>query len=159
MRARKEENTKYNMFMNFLQVFIKRLCFILIVVLIISQILFTVEPFNYLLNKSYKLEGKSVSYMNPAIKTGDMELTIQDDLEYTSEIQVLINGEVNSKFHKNSMVLSVKEGDIIEVQGKNIQNFATLKITRLSDSIILPKVNKTFIISNSIEFISKIKFK
>jgi len=159
VRAKKEKNTDYNTIVDFFQTFIKKLCFILIIILIISQVLFTIEPFNYLLNKSYKLEGKSVSYINPVAQNGDIELTIQNDLEYTSEILVLINGEVNSKFHKNSVALSVKEGDIIEVQGKNIQNLVSIKITHISDDIILPKVNKTFIISNSIEFISKIKFK
>ena len=115
MRARKEEDTKYNTLMNILQSFIKKLCFILILILILAQALFTVEPFNYLLNKSYRLEGKSVSYINPATENGNLELTIQGNLEYTYEIDVLINGEVNSKFIKNTIVIAVKEGDIIVV--------------------------------------------
>lgn len=159
MRTRKEINAGYNISINFLQMIIKKLCFIFILILVLSQVLFTVEPFNYFLNKTYKLEGKSVNYIYPAIKNGTIELTLENDLKYGSEILVFLNGEVYSKFHKNSIVLSIKEGDIIEVQGKNIENLVRIKIAYVSDNIISPRTNKTFFVSNSIEFISKIKFK
>lgn len=159
MRARKETNTECSITVNLLYMVIKKLCSIFIIILVISQILFTVEPFNYLLNKTYKLEGKSVNYIYPVIKNGTIELTLQNKLEYDSEIQVLINGEIYSKFQENSIVLSVKESDIIELQGRNIKNLVRIKITHISDNIILPRVNKTFLVGNSIEFISKIKIK
>ena len=84
MRARKETNTEHSITMNLMYMIIKKLCSLFILILVISQILFTVEPFNYLLNKAYKLEGKSVNYIYPVIKNGTIELTLQNKLEYDS---------------------------------------------------------------------------
>lgn len=122
-------------------------------------LLFTVHLINFILIQQNikfldstvsRLEGVAVAESQTQINTGTVELTVISNSDY-SKLQIYINGEFYKSFNRKSISLSVKNNDIIEINGIKNEYPAIIKITSVSDNIIslkpnsIIRVNKNFV--------------
>ncbi|MGB7604402.1 MAG: hypothetical protein WBL93_02885 [Lutisporaceae bacterium] len=106
-------------------------------------------------SKVESLEGKAISDSQTNINTGTIEFTLISNSE-ASNIHIYLNGEYYTSFNKKSVILNVKNNDIIEFSGIKSEYPAKIKISSISNNILgmklndIVKVNKSFVTAGRI---------
>lgn len=137
---------------------------ILILTVILFLMLYTSQLLNFvtterggsmLTSKIESLEGKAISDSQTNINVGTIELTIVSNSDF-SNMHIYLNGEYYTSFYKKSIILNVKNNDIIEISGINSEYPAKIKISSISDNILglklndIVNVNKNFVTAGRI---------
>ncbi len=149
---------RYNQWWDKIEKKILILTVILFLVLYVSQLLnfvITERGGSLLSSKVESLEGKSISDNQTNINTGTIEFTVISNSEF-SDIHIYLNGEYYTSFNKKSVILNVKNDDIIEISGIKSKYPAKIKISSISNNILglklndIVKVNKNFVVAGRI---------
>lgn len=109
-------------------------------------------------SKVESLEGKAISDSQTKINTGTVEFTVISNSEY-SNIHIYLNGEYYMNFNKKSVILNVKNNDIIEFSGIKSDYPAKIKISSISDNILGMKLNEIISVNKSFVTAGRIRLK
>jgi hypothetical protein len=119
----------------------------LLVILFLSQALLTVPGIRRTLNMVDRLEGEPYTPADtgaPAISrsAGDvkhyLELTLLGEAK--GIVEVFVNGTAVKSFSENaSVVITVREGDLVEIDGDIPDEDLGIVVSAVSESILLPQ--------------------
>lgn len=109
-------------------------------------------------SKVESLEGKDISDSQTKINTGTVEFTVISNSEY-SNIHIYLNGEYYMNFNKKSVILNIKNNDIIEFSGIKSDYPAKIKISSISDNILGMKLNDIISVNKSFVTAGRIRLK
>lgn len=158
-RRAAQKYSRYHRWWNIVEKNLIKIAVLLFLVLYVSQMLnfiITQRGGSLLTLQIEKLEGKAISNSQTKINTGTVELTVISNSDYQN-IQVYLNGDYFTSFSKKSISLTVKNNDIIEINGINNAFPAQIKVSKLTDNILginadeIIKVNKNFVIAGRIK--------
>ena len=109
-------------------------------------------------SKVESLEGKAISDSQTNINTGTIEFTVISNSE-ASNIHIYLNGEYYMSFNKKSVILNVKNNDIIEFSGIKSEYPAKIKISSISNNILGLKLNDIVKVNNNFVTAGRIRLK
>ncbi len=131
---------------------------LLFAALIISQLLLMNPTVKTFMSRTDKLEGKSIAESQLFIKKGEIEISTEND----SSLRFLvfyINGDKAAATASKSIRLQVKDGDVIEVSGSEYSDTVILKVTSVSEDIIVPELGKFIYVNNNLVMIDRVRLK
>jgi hypothetical protein len=135
---------------------ISKVLVLLFSALLVSQFLLMNNNIKTIMSRTDKLEGISIEDSQLFIKKGELEITIEND-SYITPLVFYINGERAASASGRSVRLTVKDNDIIEVSGADSSDVAVLKITAISDNVIVPELGKLVYVNNNLVMIDRVK--
>jgi hypothetical protein len=106
------------------------------------------------LNSGY--EGTQLGVEEFLYKRGEISLELQN-VDSDDKLKVLINGEVIGAFFNKTLELNVKEGDVIELDGSEVNTIDEVKIISISANINPYILNKKLRISSGVERLTDIQ--
>ncbi len=130
--------------------------FILFASLVITQILLASPGTRRFLVKDVEFEGSPLGVVENLYSEGELELELQN-IQKDENINVLINGDEVAAFSDKSMVLKVKDGDVLEIDGTGTNNSAVIKVIRSSSNIENDCVGKEFTVDSEIKNLFRVK--
>lgn len=125
-------------------------------ILLISQFLLMNNDIKTIMSRTDKLEGISIEESQLFIKKGEIEISIEND-SYFKPLVFYINGEKAAVASGSSVRLPVKDNDIIEVSGAGSGDMSVLKITSISDNVIVPELGKLIYVRDNLVMIGRVK--
>lgn len=131
---------------------------LLFTALIISQFLLMNQTVKTFISRTDKLEGISVADSQLFIKKGEVELSIENDSSLKKLI-FYINGEKIPAAKGKAVKLQVKDSDIIEVSGAEYEDIAILRVTTVSENVMVPELGKLIYVNNNLVMIDRIRLK
>lgn len=137
---------------------IGKVLMILFAVLIITQALLTNQTLKTFISRTDKLEGKSLAESQLFIKKGEIEISIESHTSLR-QLAFYVNGEKVDSSGSKSIRLQVKDNDVIEVSGAEYFDTAILKVTDVSDDIVVPELGKLIYVNNNLVMIDRIRLK
>lgn len=137
---------------------ITRLLILLFILLIVIQGLLVNQDIKTFLCPTEKLEGKSVEDVRPAVKSGDVQLSIQGS-GYIGNVDILVNGERVTSFYRSTAQITVRNDDIIEISGVKIKNMSMVQVTSVSGNVISPEPGRTLTINNNLVYLCRVKLR
>jgi hypothetical protein len=155
---------KYNRYNNWwltIEKLLVRIAILLFIALYASQFanFIIVQKGGSLLTKQIeKYEGKPISDSQTKINTGTVELAVTSNSDYRN-MQIFVNGEYYTGFDKKSVTLTVKNNDIIEVNGINNEYPAKIRITSVSDNISGIRQDDTILVNKNLVNAGRIRLK
>jgi len=131
-------------------------CILLIVLLVGAQIL---NPFlDKFSNNGYDFRGRELSEQEFLYNTGTISLKLIDK-EYDVDAKILVNGDEVANFDTNPVNITVKESDVIQIDGSSCKNALTVAILDTSSKIKDKDVLKTVEVENGIKTIGQIRMR
>ncbi|MDD4503458.1 MAG: hypothetical protein PHS15_01360 [Clostridiaceae bacterium] len=137
---------------------IKKMLVLLFALLIVSQALLMNQAAKTFISRTDKLEGKSISDTNLFIKKGEIEISIENYSTLTPLVFYVNGDSVNTPAGK-SIKLQVKNNDVVEVSGVEFNDTAILKVTAVSDNIIVPELGKLIYVNKNLEMVDRVRIK
>lgn len=131
---------------------------LLFAVLIISQFLLMNQTLKTFMSRTDKLEGKSIADSQLFIKKGEIEISIEN-VSSLNQLVFYINGEKVPAASGKSVRLQVKDSDIIEVSGADYNDIAMLRVTTVSENVIVPELGKLVYVNNNLVMIDRVRLK
>ena len=131
---RKPLNMERLLFNAFLAVFI---------ILLGVQAVLLNPTFRSVLTVDEGLEGSPLGPEEYLYNTGSMELRL-DKAEGNGPVKVLVNGEERAVFESSSVIISVNEGDVVELDTTEAEGSVKVTISAVSDNISKECLGKTF---------------
>lgn len=131
---------------------------LLFTALIIAQLLLLNQTVKTFISRTDKLEGISIADSQLFIKKGEMELSLENGSSL-STLAFYINGDKTAAASGKSVKLQVKDSDIIEVSGAGYDDLAILKVTSVSDNVIVPELGKLIYVNNNLVMIDRVRLK
>ncbi|MDP4180253.1 MAG: hypothetical protein Q8942_04075 [Bacillota bacterium] len=101
--------------------------FFIFAALILSQVILAMPSTRNLLVSDAEYEGSPIGAEESLYSEGELKLELQN-MENDNNLNVLVNGDEVAAFSNKSMVLKVKDGDVVEIDGTNSTNSAVVKI-------------------------------
>lgn len=130
--------------------------FVLFASLILTQILLAAPTTRKLLVKDAEFEGSPIRMEENLFTEGELELELQN-IQRDENLNILINGDEVAAFSNKSMVLKVRDGDVIEIDGTRTNNPAVVKITKSSSNIENSCVGKEFRVGTELKNLIMVK--
>jgi len=110
------------------------------------------------LSMNDELEGKPLGIEEVLYNEGTIRLCLLNN-ESNSGVKVLINGEEAGRFSENTLDITVKDGDVVEIDGSNSLEEFEVAVLPVSDNISAECVNlKTTVRSNVVK-VTRIRIK
>lgn len=135
---------------------IKKTLFVLLGMLIIVQILNGNFAISFFPNTIKQLEGESIIETQPLFDKANIEFTVKNNYDNLSSVYILVNGEKRCSFTKNTIQISARNNDIIEVSGTSYLKKLVVIVSHVDDNVLSPSTGKEFIINNNIVNIGKV---
>jgi len=135
-----------------------KLLMLMLSLLLITQVVFLNQNTRTILSRIDRLEGSSVADSQLFIKRGEVELTIESH-ENTSGLVFYINGEEVPVRAGKSIKLTVKDNDVLEVSGADFSDIAVLRLSSVSDNVIVPEPGKIVYINGNLVLIDRVRLK
>jgi hypothetical protein len=130
--------------------------FALFASLVLTQLLLAAPSTRKLLVKDAEFEGSLIGIEENLFSEGELELELQN-IQKDENLNILINGDEVAAFSDKSMVLKVRDGDVIEIDGTNTDSPAVVKITKSSRNIENSCVGKEFRIESELKNLINVK--
>lgn len=151
-------NNSFNGWWDRINVFIHKGLLFIISAMIISQFLLLNQNVKTFISRTDKLEGKSIAESQLFITKGEVEISIENG-STLSQLVFYINGDKAPKATGKSVLLQVKDGDIIEVSGANYHDIAALRVTSLSENVMVPELGKLIYVNGNLVMVDRIRLK
>jgi len=74
-------------------------------------------------------------------------------------LKVLVNGDEAARFSDKNVEITVRDGDVIEIDGSDVENHARVAIVYKSDNILSDCVNKAVSVNSNIRRLVKVRIK
>jgi hypothetical protein len=74
-------------------------------------------------------------------------------------LKVLVNGDEVDRFFENESVITVKDGDVIEVDGSQVSDSLEVGIKSTSSNISLDSIYREFKVDSSIQKLTRVRIK
>lgn len=133
--------------------FLVRACLAFFIILVFAQAALTNPVVRLYLFHDY-LEGEPLGSEKTLYTACKMELSLIDR-NYCSDLKILVNGDERDSFKERSVMLNVKEGDIVELYGSNLSGTARVGVTAASEKIA-GMLGKTVIVTDGITHVARI---
>lgn len=138
--------------------FIRRYLIFLLTALIVTQALLMNSTIKTVISRVDKLEGRSIADSQLFINRGEIQISIENYSTLRSLVFYL-NGERVSSPTGKIIVLQVKDGDIIEARGNSVNDTAILKVTAVTNNIMVPQPGKLIYVNDNLAMIDRVKIK
>lgn len=131
--------------------------------LLILQVISTVEPFRFYLNSTERFEGVAWPPGNHSRASGSSRHSkIEVELlEHAASprVFVLINGRPAAIFNKQRVLIGVQEGDEILIDGSKLGGPLTFRVKGLSSQVLWPPSDYLITTNSSRVSLGKVKMK
>lgn len=123
-----------------------KLAVFMILLVIFSQYLMTFDTIRRIINPVDRLEGERIEQVfQPEYTHAQADLYIELVLEAEGEVEpglvkVLVNQVEKAVFRDRRVLLQVKEGDMIEIDGQELGEPVTIRIIEVHGSVKTPLV-------------------
>jgi hypothetical protein len=126
--------------------------------LIIVQAALTNPSVRTSLSMVDELEGRPLGAEEYLYKEGAIMLQLLST-ENNPKIKVLINGEETGAFVSSILEVTVKEGDVVEIDGSRVQEEAEVAIVSANDNVNPQCINKRVAVNSNIKRLAIITMK
>ena len=113
---------------------------VLLLLLFISQFLLTDPTVRNLMSYMVRLEGQEVEEVFSPESPRDLYMELAVDEGGEGSVKVLVNQGEEVSFEGGRVRLNVKEGDLIEIDGRRMQDPVTVRVVAVHDGIRAPLV-------------------
>ena len=128
---------------------------VIFVLLIAAQTALTSPSVASLLNINTEYEGEPLGKEVYLYKQGEIELGLAGGRTNGSLI-LMLNGENVATFDKGSVRIEVKNGDVIEIDGSNVEREETVKVLSCSSNLDKKLIVKSIKVKSEIKYFLKI---
>jgi hypothetical protein len=151
-------NNSYYGWWNRINALIYKGIVLLLAALILTQVFLMNQTVKTVISRTDRLEGKSIADSQLFIKKGEIEITIED---YTAlkALDFYVNGVSVPVHSGKSVILQVKDGDVIEVSGAEFNDMAILKVTSVSENVTVPELGKLIYVNNNLVLVDRVRLK
>lgn len=104
------------------------------------------------------INGRPLAQEEYMYKEGEISIALLES-ETNENIKLLVNGDEIAAFSENLVTLTVKDGDVIEVDGTLLDGETEVEIISATDNISGIEVGKKVKVNSNIEEISRISIK
>jgi|GEM_PF-1600899 len=123
---------------------------------IITQVLMLNDNIRVFLNSTEKIEGININtYLS---KDGTLKLELVN-MEKAPNAYVLINGDPKYSFKNKSVDISIKQGELIEIDGTKYKQTLYIKVADSSDNVIEPQRTAVVKVNGDIEVVGRVRLK
>jgi hypothetical protein len=123
---------------------------------IITQVLMLNDNIRVFLNSTEKIEGININtYLS---KDGTLKLELVN-MEKAPSAYVLINGDPKYSFKNKSVDISIKHGELIEIDGTKYKQTLYIKVADSSDNVIEPQRTAVVKVNGDIEVVGRVRLK
>ncbi|KAA5807683.1 hypothetical protein [Thermoanaerobacterium thermosaccharolyticum] len=123
---------------------------------IITQVLMLNDNIRVFLNSTEKIEGININtYLS---KDGTLKLELVN-MEKAQNAYVLINGDPKYSFKNKSVDISIKQGELIEIDGTKYKQTLYIKVADSSDNVIEPQRTAVVKVNGDIEVVGRVRLK
>lgn len=147
VNTKRKEKKKLNIHMEKILFFSFLISFTLLVIVQTALMSPSVRTF-IITNNSY--EGTVLGQEEFLYQKGDITLGLQNELS-NENLKVLVNGEQIGSFVNKTLDFTVKDGDVIELDGNGLIEEASVTVFSKSENIISVDLNKTIKISSGVK--------
>lgn len=151
-------NTGFQEWWNRINSLLYRILLFLFVAFLVSQVILLNQPLKTFISRTDKLEGKSIADSQLFIKKGEIEISV-DNYSILKPLVFYVNGESVGTPDGKAIKLQVKENDVIEVSGAEHGDTVVLKVTGVSEDIMVPELGKLIYVNNNLVMIDRVKLK
>lgn len=124
-------------------------------VMIMVQILFLNPSISTFLNSNSKMDGVPLGQEEYLYKQGEIVLQLVGSNK-NSDLKVLVNGDEVACFNEKKVNLTVKDGDVVEIDGSMCKNEAEVAVVSKSSNISSDILNKSVKVRSAIVKIAKL---
>lgn len=133
-------------------------CIIVFILMLFVQAALTSPSVRTFLNGQSTLEGQPLGVEEYMYAQGILGLQLISS-QSNSELKILLNGEQFEVFNENVVNLSVKNGDVIEIDGSSVMGENEVKIVSKSTNITNNCLNKNIKVNGNIKQLIKVTVK
>jgi len=112
---------------------------------------------NYLI-KDEDVNGRPLGEEEYLYSEGEISIALLAS-ESNEDLKLLVNGDEVAVFNQNLVTISVKDGDVIEIDGSATDQEALLEIISASENLSGVEVGKRIKVNSNIEEITRISVK
>lgn len=151
-------NTGFQDWWSRINTLLHRILILLFTLFLIAQVVLLNQTLKTFISRTDKLEGKSIADSQLFIKKGVIEISV-DNYSSLRPLVFYVNGESVSSTGEKTIKLQVKENDVIEVSGAEYVETVVLKVTGLSEDIMVPELGKLIYVNNNLVMIGRVRLK
>lgn len=101
------------------------------------------------------IDGRPLAQEEYLYKEGEISIALLES-ETNENLKLLVNGDEVAAFNENHIKLSVKDGDVIEVDGSLLDHETEVEIISASENIAGNNVGKKIKVNSNIEKVTQI---
>ena len=105
--------------------------------------------------KDEDADGRPLASEEYLYKQGEISIALLES-ENNEDLKLLVNGDEVAVFNQNCIKLSVKDGDVIEVDASSTEHETELEIISASENVSGVEVGKRIKVNSNIEEITRI---
>lgn len=113
------------------------------------------SPISTFLVKDEGFDGRPLASEEYLYKEGEISIALLES-ENNEDLKLLVNGDEVAVFSQNLITLSVKDGDVIEVDGSLTDNETEVEIISASENVAGIEVGKKIKVNSTIEEITRV---
>lgn len=102
-----------------------------------------------------RIDGRALAKEEYLYKEGQISIALLES-ENNQDLKLLVNGDEVAAFDENLVTLSVKDGDVIEVDGSLTESETEVEIISASDNVVGIEVGKKVKVNSNIEEIARV---
>jgi hypothetical protein len=131
-------------------------CIFVFVALIIAQAALLSPAVRTSLSLNSDLEGAPLG--TEEILYAEGRLVLQAfDAKKDYNLKVLVNGDEVARFADNKAELTVRNGDVIEIDGSSVHNDVKVAVVYKSDNILTDCLNKAVLVNSNVRRFMKVR--
>jgi hypothetical protein len=136
------------------------ICFTICVLLLITaQFLMTNPSIRVFLTQEENAEGAFFEQSGTIYDKGILSIELIDSARLRDDAWVLVNGLKVTNFTQKQVSISVKDGDLVEIDGTKVSNAFAVKVSSYSSNAKLIIDNSSLVVNRSIGVLARVKLK
>ena len=152
-RKRVKKNFRFN-----IEQILCSLSIILFTIMIIMQGILTIPAARTSLVTNRELEGKPLGTEEYLYAQGEIVLGLKGK-KTDENLKILINGKEIASFQTSNVILTVKDGDVLEVDGSDVPNSVEIEVANTSGNIIPGIIGKRVIVNSEVKKLTRVRMK
>jgi len=137
---------------------INRMLKILLFLTLVIQLMIVLDIRLLSINKTIELEGDAFIESYHYEPRGTIKL-IAEDLNDIDQIRVYINGEVYENSNNESIVLDVRNNDVIEIDGRKLNKKISIIVYDTTENVVFPIKGMRYDLGRDILNIGRVKLR
>jgi hypothetical protein len=129
---------------------------VVMVIMICVQAILATPHLRTLIVRDIEFEGTPVSAQEYLYKEGEITLELMNK-SLDQGLKVLKNGDEAADFSNNNVILTVKEGDVIEIDGTDSLGESVVSVKSCSENIDMSCIGKNITVDSEVKSLIKIK--